>query len=49
MKQFVDFGGDIQSDLKTEKWERDCLTDWNHNQISKFDSLSLTECLTSTD
>ena len=27
-----------QSDLKTEKKrEKDCLTDQNHNQISKFD------------
>ena len=26
----------VQSDLQTGR-ERDCLTDWNHNQISKFD------------
>ena len=30
MKQFVDFGGDIQSDLKTEIRER--LSDWLKSQ-----------------
>ena len=36
---------------ETEKRERnwDCLTVWNHNQISKFDWISLTDCLTLTE
>ena len=41
----------IQSDLKHKKRERDwdCMTDWNHNQISNFIRIRLTGCLTLTD
>ena len=43
----------LQSDLKTEKRERKserkrvCMTDWNQNQNqkSKFDWITLTDCL----